>query len=469
MTVTLLDDRSVIQQVVREYDMALANGSGFTVTPDGVVVTATGVVQSSKDPRVYAANRVFAEYFKVKIPADFSRHSLDNPDLNRRLQACYPPQGQNSTCIANVTTKVTVFPNLSPPPPDGLPAQIISTGSSSTAPAILKVTKGGESENLPTVPLGTTLGPSIEPLDSMTTPARPTDKAPPKTETAHLDPPGSRTFKPEDRAKLDKVLSADGAGGAFIDDKTSEVVGFLAGGGDAATTITPIDDVRQALVSAGFTPRRGPVDVVFENALASYHNKFYAAAIPVLQQVLKLQPAHAVAQDHLRVATAQKGSAADAGNKPIVSASPVATQGSISPLIYVTGGIVVVGLLIAGAVPILLRRRQSRRDEEQQPQSVEVVPMAITSWPAHAATQVVSAPRPPDQGAMGPDSPPHGVLGSPALGMPELMPPSSMGSMGSPASPPQGRPQLKFCTQCGMRLGHGHRFCGFCGHPSDTP
>jgi hypothetical protein len=417
-------------------------------------------VQSSKDPRVYAANRVFAEYFKVKIPADFSRHSLDNADLNGRLQACYPPQGQNSTCIANVTTKVTVFPYLSPPPPDGLPAQIVSTGNSSTAPAILKVTKGGEGEALPTVPLGTALSPAIEPLDAMTTPARPSDKAPPKTDTAHLDPPGSRTFKVEDRAKLDKILAADGAGGAFIDDKKSEVVGFLAGGGDAATTITPVDDVRQALVAAGFTARRGPVDVVFESALASFHNKFYAAAIPVLQQVLKLQPAHAVAQDHLRLATAQKGTASDAGSGTKSATTPAATQSSLSPLIYITGGIVVVGLLIAGSVPFLLRRRQRSAGEEQA--EGDAPPMAVTSWPAHAATQVVGPPRAlPDPGGPGgglpPDpSPPHGVLGAPALGMPDH-------------SPPQGRPQVKFCTQCGMRLGHGHRFCGFCGHPSDAP
>jgi NADH pyrophosphatase NudC (nudix superfamily) len=29
-------------------------------------------------------------------------------------------------------------------------------------------------------------------------------------------------------------------------------------------------------------------------------------------------------------------------------------------------------------------------------------------------------------------------------------------------------PSIKYCTACGMRLGHGHRFCGYCGHPSET-
>jgi coenzyme F420-reducing hydrogenase alpha subunit len=72
VSITLLDDRSVIQQVSREYDTDLSEGSGFTVAPDGVVVTATQVVQAGQDPRIYAANRVFAEYFKVKIPATSS-------------------------------------------------------------------------------------------------------------------------------------------------------------------------------------------------------------------------------------------------------------------------------------------------------------------------------------------------------------------------------------------------------------
>jgi predicted amidophosphoribosyltransferase len=34
------------------------------------------------------------------------------------------------------------------------------------------------------------------------------------------------------------------------------------------------------------------------------------------------------------------------------------------------------------------------------------------------------------------------------------------------SAPTQG---VQFCTQCGMRLGHAHRFCGFCGHPVEMP
>ncbi len=452
VSITLLDDRSVIQQVVREYDTDLAHGSGFTVTPDGVIVTATGVVQSSRDPRVYAANRVFSEYFKVKIPADFSRHSLDDADLNRRLQACYPPQGSNSTCIATVTTNVTVFPYFDPPLPEGLPAQILTTGASPSAPAVLKVTKGGEKQTLPTVPVGTSIGAAVKSLDLMTLTGRPSAKLPPTLTAVHLDPPGSRTFKQDERDKLDKLLKQGAVGAALIDDGKSEVVGLLAGGGDLPLTVTPADEIRSALVAAGVTPRRGPVDVVYESALASYHNKLYGNAVPVLLQVINMRPDHAVALDHLRVARAKAGTAEDAGKATKPSPSPVQKASTVSPLLWVTGGVLILGLVAAGAVPFLLRRR---RAAEEQPPVPE--PAGVTSWPAHAATQLFEAPRPAET------SRPPGTSGPLETSRPPevFRPPDS--------SPPRGQAQMKFCTQCGMRLGQGHRFCGFCGHPSDMP
>ncbi|MEV0974165.1 zinc ribbon domain-containing protein [Microtetraspora glauca] len=487
VSITLLDDRSVIQQIVREYDTDLADGSGFTVTPDGVVVTATGVVQSSRDPRVYAANKVFAEYFKVKIPADFSRHSLDDADLNRRLQACYPPQGPNSTCIATVTTNVTVFPYLDPPLPDGLPAQILTTGTSPAAPAVLKVTKGGEKQTLPTVPMGVSLGQSVVALDVISFAGRPSAKQPAKAETAHLDPPGTRTFKQEDRDKLAKLLKDGASGGALIDDNKSEVVGLLAGDSSTPLTITPVEEIRTSLVAAGVTPRRGPVDVVYESALASYHNKLYAGAVPVLLQVLNLRPDHAVALDHLKVARSKAGTAEDTGNRPSPSAGPAEKRSSgVSPLLWVGGGAVVVIVIAAVAMPALLRRRRSgagqpapapdgswepgrHEDGHQEAARQDAVP--VSSWPP-ARTQVFEA-HPFDAPSF--DVP---VAATPAPGTPEVperaqdarpveVRPLDVRPPGDP-SPPRGQAQLKFCTQCGMRLGQGHRFCGFCGHPADS-
>lgn len=473
--ITLLDDRGVIKQMVREYDVDLAKGSGFTVSPDGVVVTATQVVQAGEDPRVYAANRIFAEYFKVRIPADFKRHSLDDPDLDRRLRACYPPQRTDSTCIAEVTTNVTVYPYLDPPPPGGLPAQILTTGASPASPAVLKVTKGGEKQSLPTVPLGTTLGAQVESLDVMTLTGKPSAKLPPKLDTAHLDPPGSRSVK--ERDKVLKLLNSGAAGAALIDDYKSEVVGLVAGGGGQPLTVTSADEIRTALVAAGVAPRRGPVDVVYENALASYHNKLYTAAVPALQQVLNLRPDHAVAADHLRVARSKAGTAEDAGAKPAASpaAAPRSTS-SVPAYVWVAGGVVVLALLAAGVV-LLRRRSAGGADGQASPGTAGGLaagdgsyPPAENSWPPYAVTRAFGAEAARSGEVAGPA--PHagaeaaGVPGDPSPPGGRSYPPAGRSHPADP-SPPRGQAQIKFCTQCGMRLGQGHRFCGYCGNPVD--
>ncbi|GAA3822042.1 hypothetical protein GCM10022226_48040 [Sphaerisporangium flaviroseum] len=472
VTINLLDDRSVIQQVVREYETPVGTGSGFTVSPDGVVVTATSVVQSSRDPRVYAANRVFAEYFKVKIPADFSRHKLKNPELNGRLQACYPPQQQNSNCIITPVTKVTVFPYADPPLAEGYPADLVHTGTSPGAPAVLKLAKGGEDSTLPTVPLGTTLGNGIESVDVIGLPNRPSAKTPPKAETAHLDPKGGRTFKQAERVKLDTFLKNDGEGAAVVDDGKSEVIGLVTGGGSTPQRVTPVDDIRAALVAANVTARRGPVDVVYETALAPYHNKFYANAIPVLEQVLRMRPDHAVAQDHLRFARANRAAGPATGKAKAPAAKQATT---LSPLVLTAIGLAAAGILLATAVPLLLRRR--RRAEAQAgadaslPEQLAAVPTwpprgtqtmdtgaaAEGSFPAyHHASGTGASPVAAGPGAAGAGAVGSGSAGSAGAGS---------GSVNSGSGGNGG--QVVFCTQCGMRLGKAHRYCGFCGHPVD--
>ncbi|GGK88806.1 hypothetical protein Sme01_02030 [Sphaerisporangium melleum] len=531
VTINLLDDRGVIQQVVREYDTPAGTGSGFTVSPDGVVVTATGVVRPAKDPAVYAANRVFAEHFKVKVPADFSRHKLKNPELNARLQACYPPR--NSHCIVTTNLKITVFPYADPPVSEGYPADLLHSGGSPGSPAVLKLAKGGEDGTLPTVPLGTTLGSGIESVDTAGLPSRPSAKNPPVLQTAHLDPPGGRTFKPAERDKLAAFLKADGEGAAVIDDTKSEVVGLLTGSGGAAT-LTPVDDIRSALVAADVTARRGPVDVVYETALAPFHNKSYAGAIPVLEQVLRLRPDHVVAQDHLRTARAARGGAGTVSPGP--STTPPAVTGSSAGsasrlLLPVSAGVVALAAMVAVAVPLMLRRRRrvaavtpggltdphGPREFAQLAEHAELgefaepggfreplpagspgtggfpatsghsgadgaygyggpVGAAGASFPGGsgdsggssgspgAAQPAGSAP-----GAAGVPSP--GGASWPPQGTQAMEPPYPAERAGDP-SPPAGVPvpapggtQARFCTQCGMRLGKAHRFCGFCGNP----
>lgn len=458
--ITLFDDRSQLRQVSRAYDVPMGRGSGFTVTPDGVVVTATGIVQPpGRDPRIYAANRVFAEYFKQKVPADFARHHVKG-DLDFRLQDCYPPQNQFSTCVTKMTAAVSVFPYADPPVKNGLPAEVLRAGTEPGAPAVVKVTKGAEAGTMRTVPLATSLGSTVEPADVMAFTGRPGPTVPPTIVTAHFSPAGSRTFKQEEQKKLITLLDQGGVGGGVIDDRKSEIVALISGGGDSPVAVVPAEQIRSALEAAGTPARRGQVDGVYETALAHYHNRSYANAIPVLEEVLRLRPDDAVTAEHLRTAKAKKGTAQDASReRPQQSA-----KGGFELVPVLLLGL---GLLAAlGAVGMLIVVRRRRR------------PGSGPSGPPAGSPPGVSPEAPPEDRAAAtsldrivtaPALPPRSPQVSPDQ-QPEPHPREPAAARGSAAGGQAGSGSGldRYCTKCGLRLPTSHAFCGFCGHPADS-
>ncbi|HEX2315005.1 MAG TPA: S1C family serine protease, partial [Thermomonospora sp.] len=310
--ITLFDDRGRLRRVNRTYTVPLGTGSGFTVAPDGVIVTATGVVRPEDDPRVYAANRIVAEYFRQSVPADFARHRVGDGDADARLQGCYPPYDDASTCLVRATPTVTVFPNTEPPMGRGLPGVVARTGGAPEAPAVVRVTHAA-GRTLPTVPLAGTVPRQVTALNVIAYTGRPAAGRLPAAQTAHFEPAGSRTFKQEDRDRLTRLLGQGGNGGALVDNANSDVVAVMAADARGRLTATPVEDVRATLRAVGVGARRGPVDVVYETALAQYHTRHYGNSVPILRQVLRLRPDHAVAAEHLRTAMARRGTAADAG------------------------------------------------------------------------------------------------------------------------------------------------------------
>jgi hypothetical protein len=453
VSITLFDDRAALKRFTKTYDVPVGSGSGFTVSPDGVVVTATEVVQnSSQDPKVYAANKVFAEYFKKDVPGDFSKHTTDGGDLNSRLQACYPPYNDSSTCSSTVTPVIKIFPFTTPAMANGMPATLVKAGSSPSAPAVIKVTKGGESGTLPTVPLATTFGGGVAASDVMAFKGRPSATVSVSLETAHFDPPGSKTLKNEDIAKIQQLLANGGIGGAVIDDNKSEVVAVISGGVNGKPiAFAPAQDIQAALTSAGVSARRGPVDVVFDSALAQYHDRFYSLSIPVLQQVLKLRPDHAVAIDHLRNAQSWKGTDKEA-KRPAQGGDESEESGLINTWTLSSAALLVIAL---GAGVYLIRRpRRADADADSGPtQAFEPAGRTVLDGRFSPASH--------------PQTPPPGVLAAP--GVP---PPGASYSQGGQVAAARREPSAgdhpEYCTQCGMRRGRAHRFCGFCGHPADA-
>lgn len=368
--ITLLDHVGDLIHVERSYDVPIGKGTGVVVTPEGAVVTLTKLVKSERDVAVYAANRIFADHHKVKIDADFSRHKLKDPILNRHLQQCYPPKRPTATCLIDVSTEITVYPNISTGDREGFKAKIAHAGDSGTSPAVLVPTgRADGGVGLPTAPLARQVP---EEEGAWVTVAgftgRPSDKVRHTTDIAHLTAGGAsekgRTFKDPDGkvdepAKLGALADKGLIGGPIIGDKDGSVVGMLIGGGKNGRMIG-IKEITKALEEAKITPRRGPIDSAFEVALTRFHNKYYGDAVPAFQRVLELFPGHVVAAEHLKTAQQKRGGPEDAALKAEHASAESGQEVPLWP--FIVAGVVLLLALLAG--PLLLWRRRASRDSD---------------------------------------------------------------------------------------------------------
>jgi hypothetical protein len=445
--ITLLDHVGELRHVERSYDFPIGEGTGIVVNPEGAIVTLTGVVKTDdEDVAVRAANKVFAEHHRVKLPQDDKRHSLDNPILNRHLKDCYPPKRSTATCIIDVTTDITIYPNVSPPDTDGFKADLVKAGSGADSPAVLMpVARAVGSVGMPTAPLADKV-PDQQgaPVSVAGFLGRPGPNVRTTVEIAHLGKGGGagengRPFADPEK-KVDEPVKMGGLadrgmiGAPVIGDKDGHVVGLLIGGGKEGKMIG-VREITSALSKAGVAPRRGAIDSAFEAALTRYHTKYYTEAAPGFQRVLELYPGNVVAADLLKVALAKRGGPEDAGTRRAAAAP--STGMPLWPFIVAAGVLFVAAAV--GAFLLWRRNRSERTGEQQQPPPL--VPQQPVGYD-EGANQTVVVRR---------------SLQFPAV-------PQQQQQLLTAQEPPA----VKFCTACGMRLGQAHRFCGYCGQPIET-
>ncbi|WP_433510272.1 hypothetical protein ACQP2T_41240 [Nonomuraea sp. CA-143628] len=458
--ITLLDHVGELLHVERSYDLPIGVGTGIVVNPDGAVVTLTRVVKTDKDVAVWAANKIFAEHHKVKIPLDFARHTVKDDVLNHHLKECYPPYTKLATCIVNITTDITIFPNVSPADPKGLKADIVKLGAVPDSPAVLMPSgRIVGSVGLPTAPLADKVPEQQgSPTNLAGFTGRPGPNVKETVEIAHLGKGGGGTEtgrqfadpekKVDESVKLGALADRGLLGAPVIGDKDGHVIGMLIGGGKEARMIG-VREILAALAKAGVAPRRGAIDAAFEAALTRYHTKYYTEAAPGFQRVLELYPGNVVAATLLQTSLQKRGGPEDAGSRQAVAPAPRSMP--LWPFIVAAG----VLFVAAGAGAFLLwRRRRTPDDQPEQPP-----PLVAAAAAAAAASSVSSAPTSPpvslDEGAnqtvVVRRSQPFQVIPQQKQVLTE-----------------QDQPSVKYCTACGMRLGAAHRFCGYCGHPIET-
>ncbi|RVX39213.1 hypothetical protein EDD27_1561 [Nonomuraea polychroma] len=441
--ITLLDHIGELKHVERSYDIPFGQGTGTVVNPDGTIVGLRRFAVNDNDVAVYAANKIFAEHHKVKIPADYDKHKLSDDRLNRHLQACYPPKSDTATCIIKVTTEITAFPNVSPASTEGFKVKCIKAGPDPDSPAVLvPVTPVAGGVGMPTAPLADKV-PEQEgsPTSIAGFLGRPGPNVQHTVEIAHLSKGGGQgaTGRPfaDPEKKVDEPVKLGGladkglVGAPVIGDKEGHVIGLLVGGGKEGKMIG-IREITGILTQAKVVPRRGAIDTAFEAALTRYHTNYYTEAAPGFQRVLELYPGNVVAAGLLKTSLAKRGGPEDQGTKR-AAAEPA---GSMPLWPFIVAAAIL--FLAAGGGAYFLWRRRTPDESTGPPQQPLAAgpPLDLDD----GANQTVVVRRSQSFQAV----------------------PQQQQVMTAPD------PGVKYCTSCGMRLGPAHRFCGYCGHPIET-
>jgi S1-C subfamily serine protease len=415
---------SGVDAIDGDYEIDYASGSGFVVSPDGTVVTASHVVEPAKqDLRNYAANQLF---FELDGADPWEQYEFpDDPVMDRLLGQCYRAIACkfSSKPIVEVFTPVQLAgARVS----KGLSARVLrSTGFEATDVAVLRV----DGANMPTVSLADSANrlQSGDELVALGFPGSAQELPSGVTEPTRAFGRVStvRSVGSSREVQADIRIEGGMSGGPVLDGE-GQLIGLTSSTGlsdrgeRTQAYLRTVDDIRSALADAGVQPTRGQVDTLFAQAMGNFWQGHHSVSLPLFQQVENLYDGHPLAKRFLAEAQAKAGTAEDIPLPQPKKTAPI-------PLIPL---VVLVGLLIA--VLIWSRQRRQKTAMATRPALLDT-DGTNTDQPADAATLSQAKPRVPV-------------------------------GFQPPTTPASSAAKQRFCTACGGALGATTRFCGHCGH-----
>jgi S1-C subfamily serine protease len=449
------------------------SGSGFAVSNDGLIVTASHVIRLEAEDRKLLRNYAANKFFGVSLEKQddpYEQYQLIDPDSNDLLQACY----LGDACAFTFKSTVEVHPPVQVAGAfvrKALPATVIrSTGAADTDVGILKV----DAKHLPSAPLAASIA-HVEP--GMPTVALgyrgaarslPTGLTEPTKAYGQVSNVRPGAVGSGAQIEVDNNLGRGMSGGP-VADAQGKVIGLTSYSllGDDGTAeqgyLRTVDDIRAALKAAGVEAGQGQVDADFRQAMTHFWNRHYSASLPLFQQVLNLYDGHPLAKRYLARAQAKANGPED------VPLSTGTRDGGLD-IVRVGVPVAVVVVLVLMVVVVVLRRRQARPDGGPRVATSAGTPasedgFSATDWPVPngyeaGGSAYAGSPDHPADPAAGtwPSEAADRAAGATAVAAPERPDTDDFERLTGGHAP-------RFCSQCGNELSVGSRFCAACGQP----
>lgn len=397
-----------------------AVGTGWTVTPDGHVVTAAHVVDKSEEELIEGVGQNALEQFlksDMEVFASGDRWTDGQLlQIGRSLQKVYAATMK----LSNVQHVVKV--RLEEPGDEGkvgreVEATIVDMGAAFPGPdwALLKVE--GE-ENLPTIPMGDEkqmvtgadlfivgfpMSPTFLPgatVDSVNTPTITSGSvtAVKATESEGEKVPVFQTQAP----------SAGGNSGGPAFNTEGEAIGILVAGSKDPETGANLDGqgwviqtsvVKEALARNGVTPTESDTTRLYNEGLEAFYVEHFSAAKKKFDEVRKLYPGHPYAQDFI----VKSQEAIDAGRDKTPppaeeTAAPEQGQGNAGRedllWVWIALGVGSVAL-VAAIIALVVSSRRRRRAIMMAPGPYQPQPWRQPHGPGGQPPHGPGGPQPP--------------------------------------------------------------------------
>ena len=418
-------------------------GTGAVVNSAGAVLTGKGTALHARTQQeeIAAINQAFrARHSLPWTDAQLAqRQRVRDADINGALQKCYARPG---TC-ANFKgrTRSVVF---NTDPERRLNSRYVEINENLS---VLNIRF--DRDRTPTVGISAT-PPQADGLY----------KAMGWDEEGSMLPPLSVTFagdglKGDDLQKVAATFANGGDGVVIVDSKSKgNVIAVVRKGADGQLAVV---DPMGPLQFAGIGSDRGPLHPSIDEAIGYFNGKHYTHSLPLLEEVVKLIPDRGLLR-MVAEANEKAGSPEDRSNDPSESMSPPVTNRLTWTL--VAAAIAVVGAAAVAALLLLRRRRRST--------AASVVPASPTEeWDDDGdSNQEFEDLMEGESVSIGSEADDRahehaaGDFRMEPAGQLHPMAATTVKSIGA------GQPSGTYCSQCGVGLTAGDRFCYHCGNPA---